>query len=73
MPLAPSLRGERVRVPTHILWGDRDAALTPELADEAAALCDQVRVTHFEDATHWLHHEEPARVSKELANFLAAD
>lgn len=72
LPFGPSLHGKRVRVPTQILWGDRDWALSPRMAEDAAALCEDVEVVHFPDATHWLHHEEPARVAGDLGRFLRA-
>jgi epoxide hydrolase 4 len=60
----------RIRVPTLVLWGERDAFLEAEGADASAALCDDARVERFPDATHWLHHEEPARVNAALIGFL---
>ena len=68
---SPPPAGWRVRVPTLILWGDRDSAIVPELADDSAALCDDVRLVRFPSATHWLAHEEPARVNEQLIRFLA--
>jgi pimeloyl-ACP methyl ester carboxylesterase len=62
--------GWRVRVPTLLLWGDRDAAIAPWVADWSAALCDTVRLVRFPSATHWLPHEEPARVNDLLVRFL---
>jgi epoxide hydrolase 4 len=60
----------RIRVPTLVLWGERDAFLEAEGADASAALCDDARVARFPDATHWIHHEEPARVNAALIDFL---
>lgn len=56
----------RVAAPTLILWGRRDAALGPRFATEGLALCDDGRVRWFDDATHWLQHEEPSGVSEAL-------
>lgn len=63
---------ERCRVPTLILWGDRDAFLEPGLADAALALCDQGRLVRLRDATHWIQHEQPDRVNAEMTGFLGA-
>jgi epoxide hydrolase 4 len=60
----------RIRVPTLVLWGERDAFLEAEGATASAGLCDDARVERFPDATHWLHHEEPARVNAALIDFL---
>ena len=58
-----------VRVPTRILWGVRDAFLMAEMAQESLKYCTQAELITFPDATHWLQHEEPARVSQLLSNF----
>ena len=60
----------RVEAPTLVLWGDRDAALQPGLAEASAAICDEAEVRHFDDATHWLHHEHPSRINDALADYL---
>ena len=70
LPSGPSLGDKRVEVPVRIIWGDRDAALNAELAERALARCDRGELFHLADATHWLHHEEPARVNELLVEFL---
>jgi pimeloyl-ACP methyl ester carboxylesterase len=59
----------RLHMPVRILWGKRDAFLSHEMAQASAALCDQVELTLFEDATHWVQHEEAQAVSQALINF----
>jgi pimeloyl-ACP methyl ester carboxylesterase len=66
------LRSERVRVPTMILWGERDAALEFPLALAALRRCDQGRLFRFPNATHWLQHEEPEDVNHLLRAFLSS-
>jgi pimeloyl-ACP methyl ester carboxylesterase len=66
------LRSERVRVPTMILWGERDAALEFPLALAALHRCDQGRLFRFPNATHWLQHEEPEDVNHLLRAFLSS-
>jgi pimeloyl-ACP methyl ester carboxylesterase len=58
-----------VRVPTRILWGERDAFLLLEMAHESLRYCTQAELFTFANATHWLQHEEPARVSELLIDF----
>jgi epoxide hydrolase 4 len=58
-----------VRVPTRILWGVRDAFLMAEMAQESLRYCALAELIIFSDATHWLQHEEPARVSELLIDF----
>jgi pimeloyl-ACP methyl ester carboxylesterase len=66
-------RDPRVHVKTLILWGKRDIALTHEMAEASAAMCDDARVVKFEDATHWVQHDESARVNALLYEFFRAD
>ena len=41
--------------------------------EAGAALCDNAEIIHLPEASHWLHHEEPDRVNRLLAEFLATD
>jgi pimeloyl-ACP methyl ester carboxylesterase len=58
-----------VRVPTRILWGERDDFLLAEMAHESLRCCTNAELFTFANATHWLQHEEPARVSELLIDF----
>lgn len=58
-----------VHVPTRILWGERDAFLLTEMAHASLRYCDAAELYTFAQATHWLQHEEPARVSQLLIDF----
>ena len=58
-----------VRVPTKIIWGQRDAFLLFEMAQASLRYCADAELIAFPDATHWVHHEEPARVSQILIDF----
>jgi pimeloyl-ACP methyl ester carboxylesterase len=58
-----------VHIPTRILWGERDAFLMLEMAKESLRYCTDAELYTFADATHWLQHEEPARVSELLIDF----
>jgi len=60
----------RVTVPTHILWGVNDVALTREMASDSLKYCDNAQLTWYEDATHWLHHDKPDAVNARLIEFL---
>jgi pimeloyl-ACP methyl ester carboxylesterase len=62
--------GGRIGIPVRVLWGDRDQALEPALADASLAWCDAGEVVHFPDATHWLQHEEAEAVNASLLEFL---
>jgi pimeloyl-ACP methyl ester carboxylesterase len=58
-----------VHIPTRILWGERDAFLLLEMAKESLRYCTDAELYTFADATHWLQHEEHARVSELLIDF----
>lgn len=61
-----------ITVPTLILWGVRDVALTKQLAYDSAAACTDVKICLFEDASHWLQHDKPHEVNAAILNFLTA-
>jgi epoxide hydrolase 4 len=58
-----------IHVSTRILWGMRDAFLLAEMAHDSLRYCDSADLYTFADASHWLQHEEPARVSELLIDF----
>jgi pimeloyl-ACP methyl ester carboxylesterase len=61
-----------VHVPTTVLWGDADRALLPSLLDGLDAYVADLEVQRIPDATHWLIHEQPARVTATIERLLAA-
>jgi len=68
--LVPSLgRDTSVDVPTLVLWGERDTALVPELAD-VERWVDDLRVERYPEVSHWIQAEIPEAVNEELAGFL---
>jgi pimeloyl-ACP methyl ester carboxylesterase len=60
----------RVNVPTLILWGKNDVALSHEMVEPSLELCDHGRAVLFEKATHWVQHDEADEVNKNLIEFL---
>lgn len=59
-----------LKVPTLVLWGDRDAFAEPDLAEASGALCASAEVVHFPNAGHWLPHDEAEAVRDRLLGFL---
>ncbi|HVU12406.1 MAG TPA: alpha/beta hydrolase [Phototrophicaceae bacterium] len=59
----------RVHVPTLVIWGAQDIALSREMAQKSVDLCDNGRLVMFEDASHWVHDEKPEQVNPLLADF----
>lgn len=58
-----------VRVPTRILWGERDKFLMTEMAHESLRYCASGELFTFADASHWLQHEEAEKISEHLISF----
>ncbi|MDT3680559.1 MAG: alpha/beta fold hydrolase [Burkholderiaceae bacterium] len=68
----PALDASRfvVRVPTLVIWGERDLALLPSLLDGLDRLVPQLRIVRLAEATHWVVHEAPQRIAAEIAAFV---
>lgn len=62
----------RVHVPTLVLWGAGDVALSRDMAEPSRAMCDDGKLVLFEHASHWVHRDEPQRVNEMLLRFLEA-
>jgi pimeloyl-ACP methyl ester carboxylesterase len=66
----PEPADPKLRVPTLLIWGAQDAFIARGVAEASLALCDDGRLEWFEEATHWVHHEEPEPVNRRLLDFL---
>ena len=60
----------RIKVPTLMMWGMNDVALSHEMAQPSIDLCDNGKLIFFEKATHWVQHDEADEVNKNLIEFL---
>lgn len=60
------------RIPTLLIWGMRDRAFPPKYLARWRKLLPDARVVELPIAGHWPHEEEPAIVTDELREFLAA-
>ncbi len=58
-----------IQVPALILWGARDAALSREMARPSADLCAHSQLVFYENATHWVQHDEAEDVTRRLTAF----
>jgi epoxide hydrolase 4 len=52
-----------VRVPTTVVWGERDEALLPGLLEGLERWVPALELIRVPEGTHWLVHEQPARVA----------
>ncbi|MEP7291451.1 MAG: alpha/beta hydrolase [Chloroflexota bacterium] len=69
----PKPADSRIRVPTLVIWGAQDVALTREMAQKSVDLCDDGRLVVFEEASHWVQHDQRDQVNELLAEFLQPD
>jgi pimeloyl-ACP methyl ester carboxylesterase len=60
----------RISCPTLILWGEQDQAFVKQNIDGIEEYVPCVRVKRFPDASHWLQHELPDDVNREIECFL---
>jgi len=60
----------QVHIPTLILWGVRDVALSRRMARPSLDYCDDGNLIFFPDATHWVQREEAEEVNRRLLGFL---
>jgi pimeloyl-ACP methyl ester carboxylesterase len=59
-----------VEAPTLVIWGERDRYLGAELSQPSTSDVPRLeRVVRLPEATHWVQHDEPERVSQLLIEF----
>ena len=63
--------GKRISVPTLILWGEKDVALTKDLAQLSADVCENAQIIYFPKATHWVQHDEAEAVNAQTESFVS--
>jgi pimeloyl-ACP methyl ester carboxylesterase len=68
---SPQLGHSQVFIPTLLIWGAKDFALSRGMASQSMELCDAGRLVFIENATHWVQHEEPERVNRLIQGFLS--
>jgi epoxide hydrolase 4 len=66
----PPLALRPVTTPTLVIWGEQDRALLPGNLDGLAQYAPDLQIARIPDASHWVVHEQPARVSALIAAFL---
>jgi pimeloyl-ACP methyl ester carboxylesterase len=71
-PLELTHEATRVDVPTLVLWAQDDTALLPCLCDGLQAWVPRLKLVPLHQATHWVVHEQPQRVTDEISAFLSA-
>ena len=59
-----------MRVPTLVVWGERDTALLPGCLEGLDAVVPDLEVVRIPDATHWVAREKTARVIAEIERWI---
>ena len=59
-----------IEVPTLVLWGLRDHALGPHNLDELNHFVSNLTVVRMANAGHFVHEDEPNRVTREVVTWL---
>lgn len=67
----PNMSGDmRIHMPTLVIWGEDDVALTLDMARKSVGMCDDGQLVTFPGATHWVQDDKPDEVNALLADFL---
>lgn len=66
----PEQTNADISIPVLLLWGKQDAFLTSVMAAQSIRYCSDGHLIMFKNASHWLHHEEPALVANNIQAFL---
>lgn len=63
----------RVRAPTLVLWGERDPYFVPANLDLLPQVVPELTVRRYPDNDHWIVHQMPHEVSRQIARFAFPD
>jgi epoxide hydrolase 4 len=54
-----------------VVWAEDDIALPPSLVDGLDAFVPELRLVRVPGATHWIVHERPQLIAREIERELA--
>jgi len=66
----PIPKDPRIRVPTLMMWGTKDFALSHRMARPSLDYCDEGNLIFFPDATHWVQRDAADEVNHYLVDFI---
>jgi pimeloyl-ACP methyl ester carboxylesterase len=63
----------KVRVPTLVIWGEKDPYLLPGNLNGLEEFVPHLTVKRIPDGTHWVIHEHPGLVNQYIRDFIAGN
>ncbi len=69
-PFVGSAKSLDVRVPTLVIWGEKDTALLQGNLDGLDQYVADLTIKRIPNGSHWVVHEEPALVCQHIRDFL---
>lgn len=70
-PLAPMVNQLVIRVPTLVLWGEKDPYILAGNLNGLDEYVPDLQMHRISDATHWIVHEKPGLVNAYIRNFIS--
>lgn len=69
--LSPSdLASLQVKVPTLVIWGEKDTALLTGNLDGLDAFVPRLTIKRIPDGSHWVIHEKPTLINRYIRDFI---
>lgn len=69
-PPAIDVEAFRVKVPTLVIWGEKDRALLPVLIEGLDRFVDDLTIRRLPDVDHWVTHQASDQVNAWIREFL---
>lgn len=69
-PLPIDVASLTVRVPTLVIWGERDRALLPSNLDGLEQFVPNLTIRRIPEGNHWVVHQMPELVNRHIREFL---
>ena len=67
---AAGLSSLEVKVPTLVIWGEKDTALLPGNLEGLDKFVPNLTIKRIPDGTHWVIHEQPTLVNESIREFI---
>ena len=65
-----ALKATTIKVPTLVIWGEKDIALTTDLLNGLENYVSDLQIRRIPDATHWVQHDASDLVNQYIWDFL---